>query len=163
MGMSSTALSPTSSRFLTAPEFARLAQAPHEVQWFANLDSAQTRRAFMAFVGITAAMTSCPSQSSKVLGLIPFIGQQCTCTDVLHEGHGLGDVCCLPSRQNNAHRQTQLIGQCVYLATKTASRTAQRLCARMAPLLSSPTGKCKEAMTGICINNAMSSNACSAN
>ena len=64
MGMNNTALSPAGSRFLTAPEFARLAQVPHEVQWFANLDSAQTRRAyqndlrtFMAFVGITAAMT----------------------------------------------------------------------------------------------------------
>ena len=49
-----------SSRALTAPEFQRLAQVPPEAQWFANLDSAQTRRAyqndikaFMAFVGIT--------------------------------------------------------------------------------------------------------------
>jgi len=44
---------------LTAPEFARLADVPPEAQWFANLDSAQTRRAyqgdlraFMAFTGI---------------------------------------------------------------------------------------------------------------
>jgi integrase/recombinase XerD len=46
-------------RALTAPEFARLAEVPPEAQWFANLDSAQTRRAyqsdlraFMAFTGI---------------------------------------------------------------------------------------------------------------
>lgn len=48
-----------SQRALTAPEFARLAEVPPEAQWFANLDSAQTRRAyqgdlraFMAFTGI---------------------------------------------------------------------------------------------------------------
>lgn len=47
------------SRVLTAPEFQRLADVPPEAQWFANLDSAQTRRAykndlkaFMAFTGI---------------------------------------------------------------------------------------------------------------
>lgn len=47
------------SRALTAPEFSRLAQVPPEAQWFANLDSVQTRRAysndirsFMAFAGI---------------------------------------------------------------------------------------------------------------
>jgi site-specific recombinase XerD len=47
------------SRALTSPEFHRLANVPPEAQWFANLDSAQTRRAyqndiraFMAFVGI---------------------------------------------------------------------------------------------------------------
>ena len=46
-------------RALSAPEFQRLAQVPPEAQWFANLDSVQTRRAyegdiraFMAFVGI---------------------------------------------------------------------------------------------------------------
>ncbi len=46
-------------RALTAPEFQRLAQVPPEAQWFANLGSVQTRRAyesdiraFMAFVGI---------------------------------------------------------------------------------------------------------------
>ncbi len=46
-------------RALTAPEFQRLAQVLPEAQWFANLDSVQTRRAyqndlraFMAFVGI---------------------------------------------------------------------------------------------------------------
>ena len=57
--MSSIALLSDGYRFLTAPEFARLAAVPPEVQWFANLDSAQTRRAyqnnlraFMAFVGI---------------------------------------------------------------------------------------------------------------
>ena len=48
-----------SSRVLTAPEFQILAEVPPEAQWFANLDSAQTRRAyqndlraFMAFTGI---------------------------------------------------------------------------------------------------------------
>ena len=47
------------ARALTAPEFARLAAVPPEAQWFANLDSVQTRRAyqsdlraFMAFLGI---------------------------------------------------------------------------------------------------------------
>ncbi len=46
-------------RALSAPEFQRLAQVPPEAQWFTNLDSVQTRRAyesdiraFMAFVGI---------------------------------------------------------------------------------------------------------------
>ena len=44
---------------LTAEQFQRLADVPPEAQWFANLDSAQTRRAyqndlkaFMAFTGI---------------------------------------------------------------------------------------------------------------
>ncbi len=48
-----------SPRALTAPEFARLADVPPEAQWFANLTSIQTRRAyqsdlrgFMAFTGI---------------------------------------------------------------------------------------------------------------
>jgi site-specific recombinase XerD len=47
------------ARALTAPEFQRLADVPPEAQWFANLDSDQTRRAykndlraFMAFTGI---------------------------------------------------------------------------------------------------------------
>ncbi len=46
-------------RVLTAPEFARLADVPPEAQWFANLNSLQTRRAyrndlagFMRFTGI---------------------------------------------------------------------------------------------------------------
>ena len=46
-------------RALTAPEFSRLAAVPPEAQWFANLDSVQTKRAyqsdlraFMAFTGI---------------------------------------------------------------------------------------------------------------
>nr|WP_181726172.1 tyrosine-type recombinase/integrase [Polaromonas sp.]QJS06413.1 Tyrosine recombinase XerC [Polaromonas sp.] len=46
-------------RALTAPEFARLAGVPPETQWFANLTSSQTRRAyqndlagFMRFAGI---------------------------------------------------------------------------------------------------------------
>ena len=49
-------------RALTAPEFQHLANMPPESQWFANLDSQQTRRAyqndiraFMAFVGIAQA------------------------------------------------------------------------------------------------------------
>ena len=33
-------------RALTAPEFQRLADVPPEAQWFANLNSAQTRRAY---------------------------------------------------------------------------------------------------------------------
>ena len=44
---------------LTQAEFSRLADVPPEVQWFANLDNAQTRRAyqndigaFMRFTGI---------------------------------------------------------------------------------------------------------------
>ena len=48
-----------SQRVLSAPEFARLADVPPEAEWFANLDSLQTRRAyqgdlraFMAFTGI---------------------------------------------------------------------------------------------------------------
>ena len=47
------------AQLLSAPEFHRLAQVPPEAQWFVNLDSAQTRRAyesdiraFMAFTGI---------------------------------------------------------------------------------------------------------------
>lgn len=51
-------LKPAAS-LLTAEQFQRLADVPPEVQWFANLDSAQTRRAyqndlkaFMAFTGI---------------------------------------------------------------------------------------------------------------
>lgn len=50
---------PAASRALTAPEFQRLADVPPEAQWFANLSSAQTRRAyegdiraFMQFTGI---------------------------------------------------------------------------------------------------------------
>ena len=50
------------SRALTAPEFQRLADVPSESSWFANLDSAQTRRAyqndlraFMTFAGISAS------------------------------------------------------------------------------------------------------------
>ena len=46
-------------RVLSAPEFQQLAQVPPEAQWFANLDSFQTKRAyqsdlraFMAFTGI---------------------------------------------------------------------------------------------------------------
>ena len=49
------------TRILTAPEFHQLAQVPPAAEWFANIDSANTRRAyrndlqeFMGFVGITA-------------------------------------------------------------------------------------------------------------
>ena len=55
-----TGLSPLPGRALTAPEFQRLAEVPPEAQWFANLDSMQTRRAykndikaFMQFTGIS--------------------------------------------------------------------------------------------------------------
>ena len=57
--MNSITLPTIGSRLLTAPEFQRLAEVPPEAQWFANLDSDQTRRAykndlqsFMAFTGI---------------------------------------------------------------------------------------------------------------
>lgn len=50
------------SRALTAPELQRLAEVSPESFWFANLDSAQTRRAyesdlraFMTFAGISAS------------------------------------------------------------------------------------------------------------
>ena len=50
-----------SSRTLTAPEFHQLAQVPPAAEWFANISSLNTRRAyrndlqeFMAFVGITS-------------------------------------------------------------------------------------------------------------
>lgn len=52
-------LTPSGRSLLTAEQFHRLADVPPEAQWFANLASAQTRRAyqadikaFMAFVGI---------------------------------------------------------------------------------------------------------------
>jgi len=52
-------VTPGLPRALTAPKFARLAEVPPEAQWYANLDSAQTKRAyqsdlraFMAFTGI---------------------------------------------------------------------------------------------------------------
>ena len=48
-----------SQRILSAPEFVRFADVPPEAQWFANLCSVQTRRAyqsdlraFMVFTGI---------------------------------------------------------------------------------------------------------------
>lgn len=51
---------PTGGRLLTADAFQRLADVPPELEWFANLGSAQTRRAyenalqdFMRFTGIT--------------------------------------------------------------------------------------------------------------
>lgn len=52
---------PPASRMLTAAEFQQLAAVPPAVEWFANIDSANTRRAyrkdlqeFMAYVGIAA-------------------------------------------------------------------------------------------------------------
>jgi len=55
----SPALPATSNRLLTNADFARLADVPPEIEWFANIDNAQTRRAyknalqdFMNFTGI---------------------------------------------------------------------------------------------------------------
>jgi len=52
---------PAPSRALTAPEFHQLAQVPPATEWFANIDNANTRRAyrndlgeFMGFVGISS-------------------------------------------------------------------------------------------------------------
>ena len=49
----------SSNRLLTAAEFHRLADVPPEVEWFANISNAHTRRAyenavrdFMQFAGI---------------------------------------------------------------------------------------------------------------
>ena len=57
--MADTTLTLLPARVLSAPEFQRLADVPPEAQWFANLDSSQTRRAyrndingFMRFIGI---------------------------------------------------------------------------------------------------------------
>jgi len=38
--------SPDSTRLLTNADFARLAEVPPEIEWFANIDNAQTRRAY---------------------------------------------------------------------------------------------------------------------
>jgi site-specific recombinase XerD len=50
---------PPTSRLLSAADFRRLADVPFEIEWFANIDSPQTRRAyknaledFMKFIGI---------------------------------------------------------------------------------------------------------------
>ena len=55
----STAVAAPETRLLTATEFQSLAEVPPEVEWFANLENANTRRAyqndvkeFVAFVGI---------------------------------------------------------------------------------------------------------------
>ncbi len=40
------AKSPDSTRLLTNADFARLSEVPPEVEWFANIDNAQTRRAY---------------------------------------------------------------------------------------------------------------------
>jgi hypothetical protein len=49
----------TSTELLTAEQFLKLADVPPEIEWFANIDNPQTRRAyqndlrsFMRFVGI---------------------------------------------------------------------------------------------------------------
>lgn len=59
MGNQDLRVTPNEDRRLTLAQFQRLADVPPEAQWFANLDSAQTRRAyqndlkaFMAFTGI---------------------------------------------------------------------------------------------------------------
>ena len=45
------ALPATSNRLLTNADFARLADVPPEIEWFANIDNAQTRqRAFRAYM-----------------------------------------------------------------------------------------------------------------
>jgi integrase/recombinase XerD len=58
-GKSLPALPKSSSRFLTRPEFQKLAEVPAEAEWFANIDNPCTRRAykvdlqeFMDFAGI---------------------------------------------------------------------------------------------------------------
>ena len=66
------------------------------------------------------------------IGVIPFVSQQRAGAHALHEGHGLSDVRCLASRQDKAHGQTQRICQRVNLATKTATRAAQRFSSRVA-------------------------------
>ena len=50
---------PPSSRLLSAADFRRLAEVPAEIEWFANIENSQTRRAyqnalqdFMNFAGI---------------------------------------------------------------------------------------------------------------
>jgi integrase/recombinase XerD len=50
---------PPSSRLLSAADFHRLADVPLEIEWFANIDNPQTRRAyknaledFIKFIGI---------------------------------------------------------------------------------------------------------------
>src|SRR5687768_3929729 len=52
-------LSPATTNALTSAQFRKLAEVPPEIEWFANIDSRQTRRAyqndlhgFMAFAGI---------------------------------------------------------------------------------------------------------------
>ena len=54
-----TEIAPSATRLLTAAEFHRLADVPPEVEWFANLSNAHTRRVyknaikdFMGFTGI---------------------------------------------------------------------------------------------------------------
>jgi integrase/recombinase XerD len=42
------AVSTSSARFLTRPEFQRLAEVPAEAEWFANIDNPRTRRAYQA-------------------------------------------------------------------------------------------------------------------
>ena len=80
----------------------------------------------LALGGITAAMSRSTSQSSNALGSIPFVSYKRAGAYSLHEERGLGDVRCLASRQNKAYGQTQRICQRLNLATKTATRAAQR-------------------------------------
>ena len=58
------------SRMLTAAEFHQLADVPPEVEWFANLTNAHTRRAyetavkdFMRFAGISGRRNFGPSRA----------------------------------------------------------------------------------------------------
>jgi hypothetical protein len=55
---------PIGRGLLTRKEFHQLAEVPPELEWFANIDNARTRRAyqidlkdFMSFVGITTLQT----------------------------------------------------------------------------------------------------------
>ena len=90
-----------SQRVLSAPEFARLADVPPEAQWFANLDSVQTKRAyqsdlraFMAFTGIVqpeefrtvtrAHILAAASIRRKLAALASLCDYLCECNAVTH-------------------------------------------------------------------------------
>lgn len=74
-----------------------------------------------------------PEPVEQCIGVIPLVSQQrARAANIRHEGNRLGDVRCLASRQNKAHGQAQCICQRVNLATKTATRAAQRLGSRVA-------------------------------
>ena len=73
--------------------------AEHAFDDMALLVHVQITASFrLALGGITAAMSRCPGQSSRALGSIPFVGQQCVhATNVLHKGNRLGKVCKTPA------------------------------------------------------------------